>query len=273
MNEKFFEFTEITSEIYYEHTQKDSIKNMSMPHFHNSYEIYYLIRGEINYLIGDKIYDVCSGDLVLIPKSTLHRTVVNSQEGYERILVNISDEYIEESVKSCFEHFHYHLKDKYAFEIKKKLFELGEQYSIQDEFQERMIKDKIYNFLVYLVRINRKKTDVFSLKNNNTLIDESMRFISEHFSEDLTLQKVADYFAISREYFSSIFNKETGYGFSEYLNQVRISHAMELLKNPNMTVTEAAYKSGFNDSSYFAVVFKKISGISPKKFQNMVCKE
>ena len=63
------------------------------------------------------------------------------------------------------------------------------------------------------------------------------------------------------------FKKSTGFGFSEYLTQVRMANAIYLLEHPGASVTDVAYQCGFNDSSYFAAVFKSIYGITPKKYQ------
>jgi AraC-like DNA-binding protein len=81
---------------------------------------------------------------------------------------------------------------------------------------------------------------------------------------------VAGRFFISPEHFSRIFKRETGFNFSEYLNLLRLKRAETLLRQLNTApITQIAQSCGFNDSNYFSVQFKKLYGISPKKFQGM----
>ena len=71
---------------------------------------------------------------------------------------------------------------------------------------------------------------------------------------------------IGPSYFSKQFKAITGVGLIEYLNLTRITAAEKLLTETNRPITEVAMECGFNDSNYFAAVFKKIKGITPKKF-------
>lgn len=262
-----YDFTEIPIPFYYEHMVKNNVTSMHKAHYHICHEIYYLVKGEINYFINDQIYNIHDGDLILIPKGILHKTLTISEKGYERILINVYDEFLKENVKHCFENFCYRIPPKYGRKIIGMLQEIEEQNSIKDEFREEMIQEKIHGLLVTLIRLSRAESKVLSSGSYDDKLEDVMKYVREHFSEPLTLQNIADHFFVSREYFSSMFKQKTGLGFNEYLNQIRVSNAMKLLENPNETITGAAYKSGYNDSSYFASVFKKVCGISPKKYQ------
>ena len=71
---------------------------------------------------------------------------------------------------------------------------------------------------------------------------------------------------MSPSHFSKQFKSITGVGLSEYINVSRISKAEKLLRKTNKPITEIATECGFNDSNYFAAVFKKIKGTTPKKY-------
>ena len=87
-------------------------------------------------------------------------------------------------------------------------------------------------------------------------------------TSDLTLPNVAKHFFISPEHLSRMLKKETGFGFSEYLNLLRLQYAETLLQQSgNLSISEISEQCGFNDSNYFSVKFKKQYGISPKKRQ------
>ncbi|MFS6559563.1 helix-turn-helix domain-containing protein, partial [Parabacteroides distasonis] len=91
--------------------------------------------------------------------------------------------------------------------------------------------------------------------------------VDEHYSEELTLQRVADAAGISPGYLSTSFPQVCGKGFIDYLNQVRIEHACAYLKQKYFKTYEIAYKVGFKDEKYFTRVFKKLMGMTPNEYK------
>jgi YesN/AraC family two-component response regulator len=125
-----------------------------------------------------------------------------------------------------------------------------------------------------LILIGKKIIQSF-LHNNTDLIKKPQRdvikkallFIHSNLDKDLTLDEVAKNIFISKNYLSSIFKKETGYNFCEYINVARINFAKDLLINTNNKLEIIALKCGFKNSSYFSVVFKKYVNLSPLEFR------
>jgi len=68
-------------------------------------------------------------------------------------------------------------------------------------------------------------------------------------------------------YFSTLFKKETGINFSNYLLNLRIENAKLLLKNSNLSLINIAVEIGFDNQSYFSNVFKKVTGMTPKQYR------
>ena len=103
-------------------------------------------------------------------------------------------------------------------------------------------------------------------QNIDKLMQEITQYINDNFEKEITLTDLSKIFGISESHLSRRFKLSTGTCINEYINYVRITNAEWLLKTKKLPITEVAIRCGFNDSSYFAHVFKKLKGITPYKF-------
>ena len=108
----------------------------------------------------------------------------------------------------------------------------------------------------------------FSYEDANDVIKKAKEYISENYScDEISLKSVAVAINLSPTYFSSLFKKDVGTNFIDYLTQIRVDKAKELLCRTSMQVSEIAYKVGFRDYRYFGQIFKKYTGKTPREFQ------
>lgn len=101
----------------------------------------------------------------------------------------------------------------------------------------------------------------------NEIIKKAIRYISQNFSRNLTLDEVADHVHLNSAYFSTLFKQSTGSSFKEYLNMVRIEESKRLLSNTDYSIIDISLATGFEDQSYFSKVFKKYTGLTPKQYR------
>jgi two-component system response regulator YesN len=99
------------------------------------------------------------------------------------------------------------------------------------------------------------------------LITKALEYIAAHYTENLTLQSVADIVHLSKSYFSLYFKKQTGRNFVDYLIDLRIREAKRLLVANERRVYDVAEASGFKDVKYFSKVFKKVTGLTPMEYR------
>lgn len=92
---------------------------------------------------------------------------------------------------------------------------------------------------------------------------KARKFIEEHSGEELSLSKVAKAVNISANHLSETFKQVTGVNFVDYIARVRFENACDLLRDPNLRISEIAFAVGFQSLSQFNRVFKKLSGKSP----------
>ena len=99
------------------------------------------------------------------------------------------------------------------------------------------------------------------------MIDCVVNDIRNHYTEDIQLTTLASKYSVSIARLSTEIKKKIGMTFSDYITQLRIQRAKELLSDETMSVGEIAEIVGYNDYFYFIKVFKKVQGISPSKYR------
>jgi transcriptional regulator GlxA family with amidase domain len=119
-----------------------------------------------------------------------------------------------------------------------------------------------------MLLIARESRSVEQRKSESPIVEKAVAEIRRQYSKAVTLEAVAAACFVSKEHLSRTFKKETGFGFSEYLNLYRLKRADMLLRERrDMRVVDVAMQCGFNDSNYFSKVYKKMFGVSPKQAQ------
>ncbi|MGI5825290.1 MAG: helix-turn-helix domain-containing protein, partial [Bacillota bacterium] len=102
---------------------------------------------------------------------------------------------------------------------------------------------------------------------NSEIIKKAMTYINNHYKENINIEQVAGYVHLNHSYFSTLFKKETGQTFSEYLLKNRIEESKLLLANTDMGILDISLSVGLNSQSYFTKVFKKQTGITPNQYR------
>lgn len=100
------------------------------------------------------------------------------------------------------------------------------------------------------------------------VVDNVKKYIESHLSDKLSLNETAVIYGISPNYLSSLFKKYNDCGFSEYINECKISQAKKMMNEGNKKIYEIADTLGFESAFYFSKVFKKIEGVSPSEYIN-----
>lgn len=106
------------------------------------------------------------------------------------------------------------------------------------------------------------------MKSAKSFIYQAKDYVHSHYQNDrLSLDDVCDFLGVSNSYFSTMFKKEVGQSFVEYLTSYRLEQAEKLLRETNEKNYIIAQKVGYMDPNYFSYVFKRKFGISPSKYR------
>jgi len=114
-----------------------------------------------------------------------------------------------------------------------------------------------------------KQLNELNSSRNSRPIRMACAYIEKNYTKNIGLEEVSREVGLSSSYLSSIFGKQTGKNFTEYLTEYRIAKAKELLKNTNLNVKEIAYSLNFTDYRYFSKLFKKMEGLKPTEYRKM----
>lgn len=146
--------------------------------------------------------------------------------------------------------------------------------AIQRIVTELNTKKNYYDYLVLmyyaelLILIYRHMDEAYLPIGSNPAMTKAIHFIRENFKKDISIKQVADEAQISERYLRKIFAEHLNLAPIEYLNQIRINHAIELLRISELSIKEVCYESGFQSPQYFSRIFKKQVGVTPRKINH-----
>ena len=241
----------------------------SMVHYHNEYELYYMLDGQTTYFIEDKIYSIEKGNFVFIPKGIPHRT--DAPEGCcsERLLLNFGEELIPEKIRPFLSRLPQggviHIPDDHIPELETLFLKIEAEYHGDSPGKDALWELYIHELLLLLFRYQTPPKPENAKPNQ--LIHNISEYIRQNYAQDITLAQLSRHFWVNESHLSRKFKQVTGIGVNQYITYVRIRNAERLLRQTNLSITEIAGKCGFNDSGYFSAVFKRINQKSPLSFR------
>ena len=241
-------------------------------HHHNTYEIFYIIKGEREYFIEDKFFSLETGDLVIIPSGLLHRTTGKEAS---RFLINFSlsalnrfftEELIESlSISKPFVFRAEETKREHLLTLFNTIFA---EYNKAARDGVSKTSAILAGYLYQILFTISFETNAYTANEySNGTIGNIVRYINENFNRIGTIEEIAERFYISKYHLCRLFNKNLGVGLITYLNTIKIREACKMIRDGALSLTDVATGVGFNSSSYFCKVFKAETGVSPSEYK------
>ncbi len=265
-------------EVYEKHGAPTGANTM---HYHNFYEIIYVLEGEYSSLLGNQTYHMRTGDFLLIDCNIMHKYnhIEKKHDSSKRIILWITPAMLESlsggqmDLSACFrskESSAYHFPIYYEEMLRGYLLKLAMSDILDLESsgaKEIMDRGYLTLFFVYLNLLCSKKEYLFSEERTSThpLVDEISNYIDLHISESITVEDLANLVHMSKYHFLRKFKDITGVTVHTFINNKRLIKACELLKK-GQNITQAYQSCGFSDYSAFLRNFKKTFGVSPGKY-------
>lgn len=248
-------------------------------HHHDFFEVYYLLKGEVEYWVDGRIIRMKAGELLLINPLELHRPVVKPDSPvYERIVLWINREYLEGLFREqmdfsrCFDtslpsHTHLiHPTTPERTALNACLGELVREYYSREVGSSLCAYGLFVQFMVQLNRMAQKENILpEQTRHLSELVEKVLQFIGENLAEPMTLESIAEHFFISKYYLSHTFSREVGVSVYRYVLLRRLLVARQLLA-AGEPAGQVCRNSGFSDYTSFYRAFKSEYGISPREF-------
>lgn len=254
--------------------------------FHDSkkFEIFLFHSGKCRYLVGNQIFELVPGDLLLLDGTTVQRAIVYDEtEPLITSTIHFDPAWLLPLLEDLKIDYLYHLFSenrkgflrRYDSEVIKKIavsfLELDQMNFLGLNHQEEAMRKLIITEL--LLRIDNSSVSATS----KTLIqqDEKVRiaeevltYILRHYREAITIEDVANGIDLSKSYISHIFKEVTGYSIMNFLMRYRLfASADALLVNRTKTIKEIAFENGFESDAHFSRFFRKIFGQTPNGYR------
>lgn len=250
-------------------------------HWHTALEIIHPVENEYTVKTNGEAVTFYPGDILLIPPGELHALLAPA-EG-ERLILQFDHslfaglegmDFLLHSLRPCLLIRRCEQPDA-AAALSELLQHILREYMGDEPFREASVRSLLLRFFVLLGRTvvtDAGKFPLLSPSKQQEYIEKFMSvcdYINEHCSEPLRIEELSRLAGFSRYHFSRLFKQFTGVSCHEYLTARRLVHAERLLLSPDLSVTEAAMRSGFNSLSTFNRLFREKNGCAPSSYRSL----
>ncbi len=240
--------------------------DLNVRHCHDVYEILYVIDGSGKFVIEGREYPLAPHTLVVIPPLEYHYVDLNSGCAYERCVLNFCDSDVLFECRDLLANFKKNGDTDSNFYIANMnstpIISIFEQLEYSENIPETQrvffIKMLLSELIVLLSAAHCDKVAMEDAELGARVI----RYLNEHIEKDISLDKLAKRFFVSKYYLCRAFKRHNGISVHGYVNQKRVMYAKQLIE-AGETASRAAYRVGFGDYSAFYRAYVKIIGKSP----------
>ncbi|WP_462409439.1 helix-turn-helix domain-containing protein [Neobacillus sp. Marseille-QA0830] len=269
--------------------QKNGIDGDGLLHLHMGYEIYLFYKGNAKVIIGDQVYPLQKGDMILIPGQIPHISKPDKDSPYIRSIIHFLDTPIRmfpnkilEPILHMFQNngllIHCDINDQH--EIEKLVSKMNTELN-KDEFgNETMAATILFELLVLVyrkVQAMNNQSQYRHLTQQEMYVEQILSIINSKYNEEMDLDFIANSININKHYMCHCFKDVTGYTITTYIQHKRMEEAKKLLQFSPESMTYIGQSVGIRNVSHFSRLFKEYSGITPsdfrKKYNTMLKKQ
>lgn len=235
------------------------------PHFHTHYEIIYMLSGHSLIGIDGRVYDIRGGDLVIVLPHQVHR-IQDLEPGDSYLFIvphNICEEYQDLCAHSVAVNPVLHNIDT-GSQFHQLLTIACQTFESNEQFSNEILKGLL---IIILGLAFRQMTFVPVKTEEWDTFRQIIKYCTENYDQDISLQSLADRFYLSRYQVSRLFSRTANMYFPRFMANLRVMEACRLLEQNN-SITDTALRTGFSSIRSFNRCFMQQTGMSPKAYKN-----
>ena len=247
-------------------------------HWHDELEIIYVKSGFLTVNISGENYIGKPGDAFVVSPGNLH--FMGSQTGtvdYFTFLFPLkyiafrTDDMLDDKLIEPLNSGHLMISPEVKDTVKEQCEQLAGVYAAEIDESESKITGQIKKKIILLQFIHELWKKGFIVENDttgrNTVEKEMVSYIQQNYTGKILLREFGEQFHLSEKYISRYFKEHFHITLSQYVTYLRLEHAKQMLQETDISVTEVAMQSGYQNISYFIRSFKKTYGVSPLKYR------
>ena len=235
-------------------------------HWHNYYEMEIIVSGSILHHVNGRDEILSRGSAYLLSPYDYHSLKANAGD-VDIINISFSPESPDIRVSGFLEHLGKVTACTFSEEelqfVDNKISLLETELSCRENMAEIMASALLSEILIYTFRCAKCNFE----KTIPVLVQKATASINANFRNDISLNSLAESLSVSPGYLGKAMSKSIGKTFNEYLCDIRLKYACNLLESSNMSIKEISETSGFNSTTYFLYVFTKRFGTSPGEYK------
>ncbi len=236
-------------------------------HHDDSFLIMFIKKGSFKLTIDGTTYTVSENQVAIIDCNKFHsyKSITDWETLWIHFKGPVSHEYYNTIIKKSGTG---HVIDLYdTLNLDKRFNIIYDIFKNKEVVKEFLVSKYICDLLTeLLLAIDNKKGQI---ENNSNIVDNAIKFMREHLTENITLSDISTSVSLSPYYFSRLFKNETSFSPHQYLISMRIDLAKFLLKNTSSSIKQICFNTGFNSESMFCTTFKQRTGISPSGYRDL----
>lgn len=233
-------------------------------HVHDAVEILCLATGNVEMTISGKLYSVRPGDIAVVFPSVTHsyEKVSSDASGLSVILLPDTIAELSNSFRGAIPSLPLIPAKQKPAELNMIMQRLRE---ISGQTENPLLLAYLHLFLAHIfMALN---LNPLSNRMQSGLTQQVLHYISEHFTEPLSLDSTSKALSISRSHLSHIFSQQLNINFREYINTLRIDRACSLLRDPFYSISQIAYLCGYGNPRTFHRAFLSKHGMAPNQYR------
>ena len=227
-------------------------------HLHRSYELLYVVKGNLTAFVDNRHFPMNPGDFILILPYEIHS--YRNENHAECYISVFSPDYIQEFYKRTAKQ----ALEKPVFRLEEPVFHHMKQYLFLDN--TRPLYSKAYLYYI-AARLLEESVLIPQTARRSDLLHQILTYIQEHYLESLTLQDLASFLGYNRLYLSRYINSTLHLSFTDLLNQHRINYAAYLLGSTGDSISSIAFSCGYNNLRTFNRCFQEFEHCTPREYR------